>query len=81
MFKNYFKIAWRNLWKNKTTSFINLFGLAIGMTAVAGFCLPDKYTMVDFRSCRDNCDLNFDLSYQLTGHKSSDCESCEEFAE
>jgi ABC-type antimicrobial peptide transport system permease subunit len=31
--KNYFKTAWRNLWKNKATSFINLFGLSIGMTA------------------------------------------------
>lgn len=31
MFKNYFKIAWRNLLKNKVYSFINIFGLAIGM--------------------------------------------------
>lgn len=31
MFKNYFKIAWRNLIKNKVYSFINIFGLAIGM--------------------------------------------------
>lgn len=31
MIKNYFKIAWRSLLKNRTTSFINLFGLAIGM--------------------------------------------------
>jgi putative ABC transport system permease protein len=35
MFKNYFKIAWRNLWKNKTYSFLNIFGLAIGI-ACAG---------------------------------------------
>ncbi|MDP4264625.1 MAG: ABC transporter permease [Bacteroidota bacterium] len=33
MIKNYFKTALRNLWKNKVTSFINLFGLTIGMTA------------------------------------------------
>jgi|KBSSwiS6_1023812.scaffolds.fasta_scaffold00838_2 putative ABC transport system permease protein len=32
MFKNYFKIAWRNLGKNKVFSFINIFGLAIGLT-------------------------------------------------
>ena len=32
MFKNYFKTAWRNLWKNKTFSFINIAGLALGMT-------------------------------------------------
>ncbi|HRI20154.1 MAG TPA: ABC transporter permease [Panacibacter sp.] len=33
MIKNYFKTALRNLWKNKATSFINLFGLSVGMTA------------------------------------------------
>ena len=31
MFKNYFKTAWRNLGKNRMHSFINIFGLAIGM--------------------------------------------------
>jgi putative ABC transport system permease protein len=31
MIKNYFKIAWRNLWKNKAFSFINITGLAVGM--------------------------------------------------
>ncbi|MEO7801092.1 MAG: ABC transporter permease, partial [Ginsengibacter sp.] len=33
MIRNYFKIAWRNLIKNKTFSFINIAGLAIGMAA------------------------------------------------
>src|SRR5690348_587289 len=33
MIKNYFKTAWRNLWKNKTFSFINIAGLSIGMAA------------------------------------------------
>ena len=31
MFKNYFKIAWRNLIKNKAFSAINIFGLALGL--------------------------------------------------
>src|SRR5688572_3403056 len=31
MIKNYFKIAWRNLFKNRTSSFINISGLAVGM--------------------------------------------------
>ena len=35
MFKNYFKITLRNLWKNKSYSFLNIFGLAIGI-ACAG---------------------------------------------
>src|ERR1700744_4992696 len=33
MLKNYFKITFRNLWKNKTASFINVFGLTIGLTS------------------------------------------------
>src|ERR1043166_5021504 len=33
MFRNYFKTAWRNLWKNKIYSAINIAGLAIGMAA------------------------------------------------
>jgi hypothetical protein len=32
MIKNYFKIAWRNLLKNKGYSFINISGLAVGMS-------------------------------------------------
>jgi len=32
MIKNYFKIAWRNLMKNKTFSIINILGLTIGIT-------------------------------------------------
>ncbi len=32
MFKNYFLIAWRNLAKNKLSSFINITGLAIGLS-------------------------------------------------
>ena len=32
MFKNYLKIAWRNLKKNKVFSFINIMGLTIGIT-------------------------------------------------
>jgi putative ABC transport system permease protein len=35
MLKNFFKTAFRNLWKNKTNSFLNIFGLAIGI-ACAG---------------------------------------------
>ncbi|HET7003557.1 MAG TPA: ABC transporter permease, partial [Puia sp.] len=35
MFRNYFKTGFRNVWKNKTYSFLNIFGLAIGI-ACAG---------------------------------------------
>ncbi|WDF53434.1 ABC transporter permease [Mucilaginibacter sp. KACC 22063] len=35
MLKNYLKIAWRNLWKNKAFSAINIAGLTIGMASAA----------------------------------------------
>jgi len=44
MLKNYFKIAFRNLLKNKVYSFINISGLAIGMAAtmLIGFWIYDE---------------------------------------
>jgi putative ABC transport system permease protein len=33
MIKNYFKIAWRSLWKHKAYSLINIVGLSVGLTA------------------------------------------------
>jgi putative ABC transport system permease protein len=44
MIKNYFKIAWRNLIKNKVSSFINIGGLAIGMAVaiIIGLWIYDE---------------------------------------
>lgn len=33
MIKHYLKVAWRNLWRNKLFSAINLIGLAVGLAA------------------------------------------------
>ena len=33
MLTNYFKIAWRNIVKNKISSLINIFGLTVGLTS------------------------------------------------
>ena len=35
MLRNYLKIAWRTLWKNKGYSSLNIFGLAIGITCAS----------------------------------------------
>ncbi|HVW14434.1 MAG TPA: ABC transporter permease [Mucilaginibacter sp.] len=46
MIKNYLKIAWRNLIKNKASSFINIGGLAVGMAVVMliSFWIWDEVT-------------------------------------
>ncbi|MCW3116351.1 MAG: transporter permease [Chitinophagaceae bacterium] len=53
MIKNYFKIAFRSLWKHRVFSFINIMGLAVGMTA---FFLIFMY-------------VNFELSYDSFNSK------------
>ncbi|MES2111561.1 MAG: ABC transporter permease [Bacteroidota bacterium] len=44
MFKNYLKIAWRNIVKNKSSSVINISGLAVGMavTILIGLWIFDE---------------------------------------
>jgi putative ABC transport system permease protein len=46
MLKNYFKIAWRNLVKNKAHSFINIAGLSVGMAVamIIGLWIWDEMT-------------------------------------
>jgi len=46
MYKSYFKIGWRNLIRNKGYSFINIGGLALGMTVamLIGLWVYDEIT-------------------------------------
>lgn len=50
MFKNYLKIAWRNLSKNKGYTIINVGGLAIGMavTLIIGLWINDELSHNDY---------------------------------
>ena len=66
MIKNYFKIAWRNLLKNKTFSAINIIGLASGLACfilialyVADELSYDKYNEKANRIYRVNSDIVF----------------------
>ena len=56
MIKNYFKIAWRNLMKNKVFSFINIFGLTIGLTSflLIALYIFDELTSDAFHKNADN---------------------------
>jgi ABC-type antimicrobial peptide transport system permease subunit len=55
MFKNYIKIAFRNLLKNKVYSLINISGLAIGITATVmiGLWINDELNYNDFFEDKD----------------------------
>jgi len=55
MFKNYLKIAWRNLKKNKGYSAINIGGLALGMavTLIIGLWIEDELTHNSYFENRD----------------------------
>ncbi len=60
MYKNYFKIAWRNLIKHKVYSGINIFGLAIG---IASCLLILQY--VSYQLSYENFQVNKDRIYRV----------------
>ena len=60
MIKNYLKIAFRNLWRHKAFSFINIMGLTVGMTA---FYLIFLY--VKFELSYDSFNSKADRTYRI----------------
>lgn len=60
MFKNYFKIAWRNIQRHKAYSAINILGLAIG---IAACLLILQY--VSFELSYENFQVNKDRIYRV----------------
>jgi ABC-type antimicrobial peptide transport system permease subunit len=60
MFKNYFKVAFRNLARNKAHSFINITGLSVGMAVaiMIGLWIWDELTF-------DRYDRNYDRIAQV----------------
>ena len=55
MIRNYFKIAWRNIWKNKLFSAINIVSLAIGLSAsfVIGLMIYHDFSFDNFHPNKD----------------------------
>jgi len=64
MIKNYLKIAWRNLAKNKTHSFINIAGLSVGMSVamLIGLWIWDELSF-------DKYHQNYDRIVQVMQHQ------------
>lgn len=67
MFKNYFKIAYRNLLKKKVYSFINILGLGVGMA-----CCVLIFVFVQDELSYDNYHEKGDRIYRLTHGSRSD---------
>ncbi len=64
MFKNYFKTAWRNLFRNKGFSITNILGLAIGMACTI-FILLWVYDELTY----DKFQKNYDTIYQVIANR------------
>src|SRR5690348_17874131 len=60
MFKNYFKIAWRNLIKDRQFTFLNLLGLSVGLA-----CTLMIYLWVNDEMSVDKFFAKNDQIYQL----------------
>src|SRR4051812_14739469 len=67
MVKNYIKVAWRNLTKNNTHSFINIMGLCIGMAAalLIGLWIMDELSFNKYHK-------NFDRIAQVRSRITSE---------
>ncbi len=66
MFKNYLKIAFRNLHKHKSFSFINVTGLAIGMACVLLISLY-IHDELSYDKFHENSDRIFCLTKSASG--------------
>ncbi|HKZ67369.1 MAG TPA: ABC transporter permease, partial [Chitinophagaceae bacterium] len=64
MIKNYFKVAWRNLFKNKGFSITNILGLTIGIT-----CTILIFLWVQDERAYDRFHSNYSNIYQVIAHR------------
>ena len=62
MFKNYFKIAWRNIARNKAYSIINILGLSLGICA----CIV-IFLITSFEFSFDKFHPDKDRIYRIVG--------------
>ena len=61
MIKNYFKTAWRNLWRNKVFSAINILGLSIGLA-----CCILMFVFIQHELSYDKFNVKAKNIYRLT---------------
>jgi len=68
MIRNYFKTAFRNLWKNKASSFINIFGLTIGLCSclLIGLYIQHELSYDNFQAKGDRI-VRTIMAYKFDG--------------
>jgi putative ABC transport system permease protein len=66
MIKNYFIIAWRNLWKNKVFSVINILGLSIGLA-----CCILMFLFIQHELSYDKFNVHASNIYRITSESES----------
>ena len=68
MIKNYFKIAWRNLKKNRLYTFINIIGLTVGIVSclLIGVYIKHELTYDNFHQKRDKI-VRVTMEYNMGG--------------
>lgn len=71
MFSNYLKTAWRNLMKNKAFSFINIIGLAIGLTCFILIAIF-VYDELNYDTYATDAENIYRVNLNVTGNGSVD---------
>jgi putative ABC transport system permease protein len=66
MFRNYLKIAWRNLWKSKTFSVVNITGLAVGIAGVLLIIFHIRHEL-SYEKGFEKVDRIYRVTYESTG--------------
>ena len=61
MIQNYFKIAWRNLTRNRLYAILNIAGLSLGLA-----CALIVFWFIRFQTTHDHFHKNIDRIYQIT---------------
>ena len=74
MFKNYFKTAWRSLVKNKTSSIINISGLAVGLATsiIIMLIVVNEFSYDKYNKNMDNIYLLMKNQKQVDGITTGD---------
>src|SRR5881296_1076820 len=67
MFRNYLKTAFRNLWKNKTYSLLNILGLSVGIS-----CAALIFLWVEDELTYNHSQKKRDLLYQVMENQTYD---------